>query len=313
MAEKQEASGGGAAESADMTLLDRIVHEGRMAFDDSQADHAKHLVGEFASQILEEQMTVSADTVAMINARIARIDELLSAQLDEIMHNEDFQALEGSWRGLAHLVFNSETGTSLKIRVLAASQKDVQTDLDKAVEFDQSALFKQLYEEEYGTFGGHPYSCVICDFEFGRHPQDIALLEKLSNVAAAAHAPIVAGASAKMFDLTSFTSLGNPRDLAKVFESSELIKWNSFRTTEDSRYVALTLPHILMRLPYGPDTKPVDGFDFREEVNGRDHGKYLWGNAAWALGERITNAFSLYGWTAAIRGVEGGGIVELCA
>lgn len=221
MAETKEAGGGGGAATADMSLLERIVYEGRMAQDDSQAAHAKHLVGEFASQILEDEMTVSADTVAMINARIARIDELLSAQLNEIMHTEEFQTLEGSWRGLAFLVFNSETGTRLKIRVLPASQKDVQTDLEKAVEFDQSVLFKRLYEEEYGTFGGHPYSCLICDFEFGRHPQDIALLEKLSNVAAAAHAPLIAGASAKMFDLGSFTSLGNPRDLAKVFESSD--------------------------------------------------------------------------------------------
>jgi type VI secretion system protein ImpC len=307
---KAESTDGGGAATAEMSLLDRIISEGRMAQDDAQAAHARHLVGEFASQVLSEEITVSADTVAMINARIARIDELLSAQLNEIMHDSDFRKLEASWRGLAYLVFNSETGTRLKIRVLAASQKEVQADLDKAVEFDQSRLFKMLYEEEYGTFGGNPYSCLVCDYEFGRHPQDIALLEKLSNVAAAAHAPVIAAASPRMFDLQSFTGLGGPRDLAKVFESSELIKWNSFRATEDSRYVALVLPHILMRLPYGPDTKPVDGFDFVEEVDGRDHSKYLWGNAAWALGQRITDAFSQHGWTAAIRGVEGGGIVE---
>ena len=310
MAKKEAAAEGGGAATAELSLLDRIVSEGRMAQDEAQAEHAKHLVGEFATQILSEEITVSSDTVAMINARIARIDELLSAQLNEIMHHPDFQKLEASWRGLSYLVFNSETGTRLKIRVMAASQKEVQDDLEKAVEFDQSRLFKLLYEEEYGTFGGNPYSCILADFEFGRHPQDIALLEKLSNVAAAAHAPVIAAASPKMFDLESYTRLGGPRDLAKVFESSELIKWNSFRNTEDSRYVSLVLPHILMRLPYGPDTKPVDGFDFVEEVDGRDHGKYLWGNAAWALGLRITTAFSQHGWTAAIRGVEGGGMVE---
>lgn len=308
MATKKEAEGGGAA-TADLSLLDRIVQEGRMAQDDSQAEHAKHLVGEFASQVLAEEITVSSDTVAMINARIARIDELLSQQLNEIMHHPDFQKLEASWRGLAYLVFNSETGTRLKIRVMPASRKEIQDDLDKAIEFDQSRLFKLLYEEEYGTFGGNPYSCLVVDHDFGRHPQDIALLEKLSNVAAAAHAPIVTGASPRMFDLESFTRLGAPRDLAKVFESSELIKWNSFRQTEDSRYVAMVLPHILMRLPYGPDTKPVDGFNFVEEVDGRDHSRYLWGNAAWAMGQRITEAFSQHGWTAAIRGVEGGGVV----
>ncbi|MGY8799731.1 MAG: type VI secretion system contractile sheath large subunit [Longimicrobiales bacterium] len=310
MAKEQAASEGGGAATEDMSILDRIISEGNMAQDDAQAEHAKNLVGEFANQILSEEITVSSDSAAMINERIARIDELLSDQLNEIMHSQDFQELEGSWRGLSHLISNSETGARLKIRVLAASQKEVQDDLDKAVEFDQSRLFKLLYEEEYGTFGGNPYSCILADFEFGRHPQDIALLEKLSNVAAAAHAPMIAAASPKMFDLQSYTRLGAPRDLAKVFESSELIKWNSFRATEDSRYVSLVLPHILMRLPYGPDTKPVDGFNFVEEVDGRDHQKYLWGNAAWALGERITNAFSLYGWTAAIRGVEGGGMVE---
>ncbi len=309
MATEQEAAGGATA-LEDLSLIDRIVFEGRMARDDAQKDYAKNLVGELANQILAEEMTVSSDTVAMINARIARIDELLSAQLNEIMHNPEFQALEASWRGLHHLIMNSETGTRLKIRVMSASKKDILDDVEKAVEFDQSALFKQLYEEEYGTFGGNPYSCLIGDYEFGRHPQDIAMLEKLSNIAAAAHAPFIAAASPRLFDMGDFTELGNPRDMAKLFESTELVKWRSFRDTEDSRYVALTLPHILLRLPYGPDTKPVEAFNFVEEVDGRDHSRYLWGNAAWALGVRITNAFSLSGWPAAIRGVEGGGIVQ---
>jgi type VI secretion system protein ImpC len=310
MAKQQAQATGGATDTVELALLDRIVQEGRMARDDGQVAYAKNLVGELASQILAEEMVVSSDTVAMINARIARIDELLSAQLNEIMHHAEFQAIEASWRGLSYLVMNSETGTRLKIRVMSASKKELSDDLEKAVEFDQSALFKKLYEEEYGTFGGHPYSCLIGDFEFGRHPQDIATLEKLSNVAAAAHAPFIAAASPRLFDMDGFTEMGNPRDLAKIFESTELVKWRSFRETEDSRYVALVLPHTLMRLPYGPDTKPVDGFNFVEEVDGRDHSKYLWGNASYVLGERITNAFSLYGWPAAIRGVEGGGIVQ---
>lgn len=309
MATEKEAAAGG-AEATELSLIDRIISEGRLARDDSQTAYAKDLVGELANQILSEEMTVSSDTVAMINARIASIDELLTAQLNEILHTPEFQALEASWRGLNYLVMNSETGTRLKIRVMSASKKDIMDDLEKAVEFDQSALFKQLYEEEYGTFGGHPYSCLIGDYAFTRHPQDIAMLEKLSNIAAAAHAPFIAGASPRLFDMDSFTDLGKPRDLAKVFESTELVKWRSFRETEDSRYVALALPQILLRLPYGPDTKPVDAFHFVEAVDGRDHSRYLWGNAAWALGLRITNAFSLSGWPAAIRGVEGGGIVR---
>jgi type VI secretion system protein ImpC len=167
-----------------------------------------------------------------------------------------------------------------------------------------------IYEEEYGTFGGAPFSCLIGDYEFGRHPQDIALLEKLSQVAAAAHAPFVAAAGPRLFDMDSFTELAGPRDLAKIFESSELIKWRSFRETEHARYVSLVLPRVLLRLPYGPDMVPVEGFDFTEDVDGTDHGRYLWGNAAWALGLRITEAFARFGWTAAIRGVEGGGLVQ---
>ena len=294
----------------ELSLLDRIIQEGKMARDESQRDYAIDLVSELATQILEEGMTVSKDVVAMIENRVAQIDELISNQLNEVMHYEDFQKLEGSWRGLHYFVMNTETGTRLKLRLLNVTQAELLKDLEKAVEFDQSALFKKVYEEEYGTFGGSPYSCLVGDYEFGRHPQDMALLEKLSNVAAAAHAPFIAAASPKLFDMGRFTELGMPRDLAKSFESLELIKWRSFRDSEDSRYVTLTLPHILMRLPYGPDTIPCEGLDFREDVDGTDHSKYLWGNCAWAMAQRITNAFALYGWTAAIRGVEGGGKVE---
>jgi type VI secretion system protein ImpC len=185
----------------------------------------------------------------------------------------------------------------------------LQKDLEKAVEFDQSQLFKKIYEEEYGTFGGTPYSALMADFYIGRHPQDLAFIEKLAQVAAAAHAPLITAASPRLFDLDSFTELGTPRDLSKIFESNELIKWRSFRESEDSRYVALALPHILLRLPYGPDTQPVEDVNFVEDVDGRDHKKYLWGNAGWALAVRLTDAFAKYRWTGAIRGVEGGGLV----
>lgn len=304
------AAGSSANGTATLSLLDKIVLEGKMAKDPSQKAYAQDLVGEFVGQVLDEGMTVSHDTVASIKSRIAQIDELLSAQLNEIMHSPDFQRIESAWRGLSYLVMNSETGTHFKIRLLNVTKQELTTDLEKAVEFDQSTLFKRIYEDEYGTFGGHPYSLLVGDYEWGRHPQDMATLEKISNVAAAAHAPFVSAASARLFDWDSFTELGVPRDLAKGFETAELIKWRSFRESEDSRYVALALPHILMRLPYGPDTKPVEGFNFVENVNGKDHSKYLWGNAAYALSQRIGNAFSLYRWCAAIRGVEGGGLVE---
>ena len=293
-----------------LTLLDRIVTEGKMARDISQQPHAKDLVGEFVNQVLSEGLTIKNDTVAGIKDRIGQIDSLLSDQLNEIMHDPSFQQLEASWRGLNYLVMNSETGTQLKIRVLNITKKELLNDMEKATEFDQSVMFKQIYEEEYGTFGGNPYSLLVGDFEFGRHPQDMSILEKMSGVAAAAHAPFIASASPKLFDMDSFNELGVPRDMAKAFESTELIKWRSFRESEDSRYVALTLPHMLLRLPYGPDTVPVDGFDYREDVDGKDSAKYLWGNSAYAMAQRITNAFAQYKWCAAIRGVEGGGLVE---
>jgi type VI secretion system protein ImpC len=292
------------------SLLDRIVEDGRMIRDESQRSYARDLIGELAVQVLDEGMAISRDTVAMLNHRIAQIDELISNQLNEVMHAAPFQKLEASWRGLHYLVTNTETSTQLKLRLFNVSKQDLLSDLEKATEFDQSAMFKKVYEEEYGTFGGYPYGLLIGDYEFGRHPQDIALLEKISNVAAAAHAPFIAAASPKLFDMASCTELGTPRDLAKVFESLELTKWRSFRDSDDSRYVALTLPHILMRLPYGPETVPVEGVNFVEDVDGRDHAKYLWGNAAWAMGQRITDAFARYQWCAAIRGVEGGGLVQ---
>lgn len=292
------------------SLLDQIIEDGRLARDETQKDWARDLVGEFVKQVMQGEMVVSKDTEAMINARIAAIDKLVSMQLNEVMHNPDFQKLEGSWRGLHYLVFQTETSERLKLRVMNVSKKDLLKDMERATEFDQSALFKKIYEEEFGTFGGASYGALIGDFEFGNHPQDMALLEKVSQVAAAAHAPFIAAASSKLFNLESFTDIGVPRDLAKTFQTVEYAKWKSYRDSEDSRYVGLALPHILMRLPYGQNFVPVESFNYEEGVDGTDHGKYLWGNAAYALGTRLTEAFAKYGWTAAIRGVEGGGLVQ---
>jgi type VI secretion system protein ImpC len=253
---------------------------------------------------------VSKDVETNIKVWIAAIDKKLSAQLNEVMHHADFQKLESSWRGLHYLVHQSETGESLKIRVLNVSKRDLFKDLEKAVEFDQSAMFKKVYEEEYGQLGGEPYGMLIGDYEFSRHPEDINLLKMISNVSAAAHAPFVSAASPKLFNFDRFTELTAPRDLAKIFSSVEYASWKSFRESEDSRYVGLTLPHVLARLPYGENFKKVDEFNFEEFVDGKDHDKYLWMNAAWGYATRITDAFSKYGWFARSRGVEGGGKVE---
>lgn len=291
-------------------LLDTIVSKGMRARDDDSKQRAKDLIGNFVEQLLSPGMVVAKDTEKTINLRIAAIDQLLSAQLNEIMHHEDFQKLEGSWRGLHYLVHQSETGTQLKLRVLNASKKDLLNDLERASEFDQSALFKKVYEDEYGMAGGHPLGALIGDYEFGKHPQDMSLLERISNVAAAAHAPFLSAAAPELFGFDSFTELSRPRDLAKIFETADYVKWRAFRDSEDSRYVGLTLPHTLARLPYGAETVPVEAFNYEEEVDGQNHDKYLWSNAAYALGTRLTESFAQCGWLATIRGVEGGGLVQ---
>jgi len=296
--------------TSEPSLLDTILSKGIRARDEDTRDWGRGLLKEFVSQLLDPKMVVAKDTAKTISLRFAEMVRLLSAQLIEIMHHTDFQQLESSWRGLHYLVHQTETSTTLKIRVLNVSKKDLLKDLERASEFDQSALFKKVYEDEYGTFGGAPFGTLIGDYEFGKHPQDVALLERISNVAAAAHAPFISAAGPDLFNMDSFTELGGPRDMAKVFDTAEYTKWKSFRDSEDSRFVGLTLPHVLGRLPYGQDTSPIEAFNFEEEVDGTDHSKYLWTNAAYAFGTRITESFSKYGWLATIRGVEGGGLVE---
>lgn len=292
-------------------LINRMLKQGRMALDESQIPYALELIGEFSISILEDVAKLNGRYASdLMGDKIAEIDNQLTNQINLVMHAPEFQALEATWRGLHFLVKNTETGTSLKIRLLNISKRDLLKDLQKAVEFDQSALFKKIYEEEFGTYGGDPFSFLVGDYEFGRHPEDIELLEKISGVASSAHAPFISSAYAKLFDMEDFFTLSQPRDLSKIFESAELIKWRSFRSSEDARYVSLTLPKVLLRLPYGPDTVVAEGFDFIEDVDGSDAHKYLWGNPAFVLAQRITNAYSKFGWLAAIRGVEGGGLVE---
>jgi type VI secretion system protein ImpC len=295
---------------AEKSLLDEIVEQGRFGTDTATRERGKNLVKEFVSQVLEGEVTVSRDTEMMINARVAQIDHLLSIQLNEILHHAQFQKLESSWRGIKYLLSQSETSAMLKIRMMNVTKKELLRDLQRAPEFDQSALFKKVYEDEFGVFGGQPYGALIGDYEFGKHPEDLELLEKVGEVAAAAHAPFLSAASAQLLNMESFTQLDQPRDIGRIFDTTEYAKWKGFRESDDARYVGLCAPHVLMRLPYGKDTVPIDAFRYEEGVDGTDHSKYLWGNAAYALGARLTNAFAQYGWCAAIRGVEGGGLVE---
>lgn len=271
-------------------------------------------------------------SVAVIDELVAQIDQRLSDALSSIMHCDSFKAMEATWRGLHFLVMNTETSSMLKLRVFNATKDELRKDMLKAVEFDQSTLFKLIYEAEYGTFGGHPYSLLIGDYAIGNSGDDIDFISKMSEIAAAAHAPFIAQASEDLFHLTGFDKLDKPRDLQKIFEGGDMIGWRTFRGQEDARYVSLVLPRALLRLPYGSATKrnttPCDGINFDERIgssgtvavydkNGEplsypdpEPNHFLWGNPAYLLGQRITNAFALYSWTAAIRGVEGGGLVE---
>lgn len=307
-----DAGAAGVNTTSELSLLDKIVQEGNMVAEPSQGDYAKKLLGQFASQILDEGMRTSPDksVVATINERVAEIDRLLTDQVNAILHHPDYQKLEASWRGLRDMVYGSETGPRMKLRLMNVSKKDLLKDLETAVDYDTSVLFKKIYEEEYGTFGGNPFSVLIGDYYFGRHPQDISLLERVSKVAAAAHTPFISAAAPTLFDMKSFTELGVPRDMSKIFESAELAAWRGFRESEDSRYVSLVLPSYAARLPYGNKTVPVESFNFEEDVDGTDHSKYLWANSAYQLGLRLTDAFAKYSWTTAIRGVEGGGRVD---
>ncbi len=295
---------------ADTPIFTEMLTNGKLARDPSQEAYAKELVTEFLKELIEQGDNAPKDTVAFITQRMQHLDDLMTAQLNEFMHAPEFQQLEGSWRGLHYLVFNTETSTHLKLRLLNITKQEILDDLEKAIEFDQSALFKKIYEEEYGTFGGHPYSCLMGDYYFTRHPMDLELLQKLCQVAAAAHAPFITGPDPKLFDMDTFENLGVPRDLSKIFESLELIKWNGLRDMEDSRYLTMALPRTLIRMPWGANTMPAEGVNFEEDVSGATSSKFCWTNTAYILAERITNAFAHYGWTAAIRGVEGGGIVE---
>jgi type VI secretion system protein ImpC len=291
-------------------LLDQVIAATRQTTPDRTQDLLKTLTDE----AMKGTVTYDRNLTLTLNGAIAAIDAKISRQLSAIMQSEKFTKLEGAWRGLHHLVSNSETSANLKIRVLNASKRDLSRDLSKAVEFDQSRLFKSIYEDEFGTPGGEPMGAIIGDFEFDNSFEDVQLLQGLAAISAAAFAPLISAASPKLFGFEDYRELARPRDLEKIFQSSEYIKWRSFRDSEDSRFVTLALPRVLARLPYGRDTVRIDEFDYDEAIgreNGQlPHANYTWMNAAYVLGARLTNAFSINGWCTAIRGAENGGKVE---
>ncbi|KAA0214784.1 MAG: type VI secretion system contractile sheath large subunit [Leptolyngbya sp. PLA3] len=279
---------------------------------DRQREAIEEGVQTLAAQALSQTALVSDDVVKTIESMIAELDRKLSEQINLILHHPDLQALEGTWRGLHHLVSNTETDEMLKIRVLNISKKDLGKTIKKfkGTAWDQSPLFKKMYEEEFGTPGGEPYGCLVGDYHFDHSPPDVEILSGIAQIAAAAHAPFIAGADPKVMNMDSWQELSNPRDLTKIFGSAEYAPWRSLRDSEDAKYIGLAMPRFLSRLPYGSKTAPVEDFAFEEDTEGADHSKYTWANSSFAMAVNINKAFKMYGWCSRIRGVESGGMVE---
>ena len=279
---------------------------------DTARTAVEEAVKTLAEQALANTSLVSDDALRTIEGIIAEIDKTLTAQVNEILHNEEFQKLESAWRGLSYLVNNTETDEQLKIRVMNISKKDLSKTMRKfkGTAWDQSPIFKKMYEEEYGQFGGEPYGCIVGDYHFDHSPPDVELLGEMAKVAAAAHAPFIAGGNPTLMQMDSWNELANPRDLTKIFSTPEYAAWRSLRESQDAQYLALAMPRFLGRHPYGAKTDPVEEFAFEEDTEGADSGKYAWVNAAYGMATNITKSFKQYGWCTRIRGVESGGAVE---
>ena len=314
MSAEQESAKSAQTTEASFSLLDQITSAMPKAV---ERDEAQDMVRNLISAAMAGTLVWDKSVTKTIRQAIKQIDERMSRQLAQIMHNDQFQKLEGSWRGLHHLVMNSETSKQLKLRMLNISKRELFKDLDKAVEFDQSQIFKKLYEDEFGMPGGEPFGALIGDYEMTNHPEDIDMLEKISGVCAAAHCPFISAADPALFGFEDWTDLTKPRDIEKIFMGKKYTKWNSFRNTDDSRYVTLVMPRVLARLPYGASTKPIEEFGYEEveldasgEAKKTSHRDYCWMNAAYVMGTNMTRASAETNWCTAIRGMENGGKVD---
>jgi type VI secretion system protein ImpC len=312
MANAQTAPQTSAAATAEAGEFASLLNKEFKPKTDQARDAVVQAVRTLAEQALVNTQIISADAYQTIESIIAQLDLKLSEQVNAIMHHPDFQQLEGAWRGLHYLVNNTESDEMLKIRVMNISKKDLGRTLRryKGTGWDQSPFHKRLYEEEYGQFGGEPFGCLVGDYHFDHSPQDVEMLAELSKNAAAAHCPFITGAAPTVMQMDTWQELANPRDLTKIFGNTEYASWRSLRDSEDARYLGLTMPRFLARLPYGAKTSPVDEFDFEEDTGSADHRKYAWANSAYAMAVNINRSFKYYGWCTSIRGVESGGIVE---
>ncbi|MCF6281475.1 MAG: type VI secretion system contractile sheath large subunit [Candidatus Polarisedimenticolaceae bacterium] len=309
METEAQAEAGEAIEASDFASL---LNQQIRPKSDQAREEVENAVQTLAEQALASSITISADVTVTIRAMVAEIDKRLTAQVNQILHNEEFQKLEGAWRGLHYLVNNTETDEQLKIRVMNISKKELHKTLKKfkGTAWDQSPIFKQLYEQEYGQFGGEPYGCLVGDYHFDQSPPDVELLGEIAKISASIHAPFIAGAAPTVMQMDSWQELSNPRDLTKIFQTPEYAAWNSLRESDDAKYISLAMPRFLSRLPYGEATDPVEEFDFEEDTDNADHNHYTWANAAYAMAVNINRSFKEYGWCSRIRGIESGGAVE---
>lgn len=302
----------GASAGFAVSDLDSLLNKEFKPKSDAAKSAIETAVKTLAEQALAGVSVVSDDAVRTLESMIAALDQKLTQQVNAILHHADFQSLEGAWRGLHHLVSNTETDEKLKIRVLNISKSDLSKTLKKfkGSSWDQSPLFKKIYEEEFGSPGGQPFGALIGDFHFDHTPPDVEILRGMAQIASAAHAPFITGAAPSVMNLSSWQELSNPRDISKLFSTAEYAAWNSLRQSEDARYLGLAMPRFLARQPYGAKSNPVEEFAFEEDTTGAVHDKFTWANSAYAMGTNITRAFKTYGWCARIRGVESGGVVQ---
>ena len=311
MAEKKAAEGAAAEAVATEDDFAALLQKEFKPKSDRAKEEVQSAVQTLAEQVLQGEVLMADDVVGTISAIIAEIDLKLTEQVNQIMHHEDFRKLEGAWRGLHHLVNNTETDEMLKIRVMPISKKELGKTLKKykGTAWDQSPLFKRIYEEEFGQLGGEPYGCLVGDYHFDHSPPDVEILSGMAQIASAGHAPFITGAGSSLMGMDSWQELSNPRDLAKIFSTPEYAAWRSLRESEDAKYLGLAMPRFLARQPYGAKTDPVEEFDFEEDTDGADSEKYVWANSAYAMATHINQAFKEYGWCTQIRGVESGGLV----
>lgn len=312
MSAQQQASTSPQESTVEISDFDKLLQKSFAAKTDERLDAVKSAVQTLAENALAGSTVIRDDVLTYIQDVIAQIDQKLSSQLNKIMHHADFTKLEGSWRGLHHLVFNTETSTQLKIKVMNISKKDVHRTLKSypGANWDQSPLFKKIYEDEFGTPGGEPFGAMIGDFEFDHSAPDVECLRDISKIAATAHCPFISAAGPSLLNMESWQQLGDKRDLAKIFDTTEYAAWRSLRESEDARFIGLALPRFLSRLPYSTKNNPVDAFAFEEDASSSSHENFVWSNAAYTMGTNITRAFKKSGWCAQIRGVESGGLVE---